>query len=131
MGINTTVLPDNSPYIGWAFDVAIEVVNLNFQCIQGPIYLLMVYNLAGHNLITFAQDQPGQTFFKDTRKDFGIFAFTAGVVQSSSDEGTSTSLMVPDQFKNLTVNQLGLLKTPWGQVYMGYAQAYGTNWGIS
>ena len=62
MGIGANYLPDSSPSIQHAYDYAINTVNLDLACAPsqptswGP-YQLAVYNLGGHVLIEFAQDQ--------------------------------------------------------------------------
>jgi hypothetical protein len=55
----------------------------------------------------------------------------AGVIGSSADETTSESLVVPEAMKNLTLQNLQNLKTPYGRQYLYFAQAFGTNWGLS
>lgn len=130
MGIGPSVLPDDSNYLVWAYDVALAIVNRALAAVP-PIYMLAIYNLAGDNLINYAQDTPPSTYFADLRKTWGINSFVAGVITSSSDEGTSESLTVPDAFKNLTIADLQNLKTPYGRTYLGFAQRYGTLWGIS
>ena len=56
---------------------------------------------------------------------------TVGLVNASSDESTSTSLLVPDVFKDMNIDDLALLTTPWGRTYAGLAQKVGSVWGIS
>jgi len=141
MGVPAEYLPSTSPVIGYAYNTAAATVNTAFMCVPGPIYLQMVYNLAGHLLATWAPDVPGfiyitvettqYGFFQYLRKQNNMLGFTTGIVQSSSDEGTSASMVVPKQAENLTVGQLQLTTTVWGRTYLGYAQDYGTNWGIS
>jgi hypothetical protein len=132
MGIGTAVLPDDSPSIIYAWDMAIALVNLDFALIPGPLYQVAVYNLAGSNLINWAIDVPGSTYFKDLRAQWKIDSFVPGVVQSASDEGTSSSLQIPEFFNNLTLADLQLLKDPWGRAYMAIAQNYGpTVWGLN
>jgi len=154
MGISTTILPSNSPVIAFAYEVALETVNpaLGFGgfpfpgwcppgMLGGAAYTLSVYNLAGHNVIVFAMDQPGappvdgsdppMPFFAFTRKELKINAFTPGVVTSTSDEGTSVSLLNPEFMKTLGMTDMMLVKTPWGRQYMSFAQKYGTLWGLS
>ena len=132
MQITSIVLPDDSEYLTWAYDLSISIVNLAFTCVPGPMYLLMVYNLGGSNLINFAQDQPGQTYFADLRKALNINSLTSGLVASSSDEGTSVSLLNPDFIKTLTIADLQYYKDPYGRTYLGYAQRYGPSaWGVS
>ena len=141
MGVPVLYLPTDSPVIGYAYNTAVATVNPAFMCVPGPIYLQMVYNLAGHLLATWAPDVPGQVyirvedvpygFFQYLRKQNNMLGFTTGIVQSSSDEGSSVGLVVPKQAENLTVGQLQLTTTVWGRTYLGYAQDYGTNWGLS
>ena len=69
----------------------------------------------------------GQTYIADSRKTYGLLAFTAGPVISSSDEGTSQTLVEPEWMKTLTISAGNLLKTPWGADYLSYTQQYGPN----
>lgn len=151
MGISTTILPSNSPVIGMAFAVALSIVNQALVNVCVPqfdstgaqlnsgglsIYALCVYNLAGSNLLAYAQDQngapvvegsgdPGLPFFQWTRKQFNINGFTSGVVQASSDDGTSVSLVVQEAAKMFTLANLQALKDPYGRQYLALAQSYG------
>ncbi len=139
MGINPLYLPSNSPSIGWAYSIALMIVNPALATIATPssspvqtsIYVQSVYNLAGDNLINYAQDQPGRTYFADLRKAYSINSFASGVVTSASDSGTSDSLAVPEALQALTLSQLQNIKTPWGRQYLAYAQTYGTMWGVA
>lgn len=139
MGINPIYLPTNSPAIGWAYTVALMVVNPDLALVGSPagapvqtsMYAIAVYNLAGDNLINFAPDQDGREYFATLRKTMGISAFAAGVVTSASDSGTSDSLAVSEALHNLTIGQLQNLKTPWGRQYLAIAQSYGTIWGVA
>lgn len=139
MGISATYLPDNAPIIPYAFDASMPLVNLNLQLLPmaypaGPdnnMYNLAVYNLSGDVLINYATDQSGRTYFEDLRKAFGINKFSAGVVASTSDVSTSTSLLNPDFMRGLTFGDLQMLKTPYGRAYMAMAQSQGTLWGLS
>lgn len=136
MGISATVLPDDSVYIGWAYAVAVEIVNLEISCISKLMYALAVYNLAGDNLVNYAQDNPDltppdNTFFADLRTAWDITGFVAGVIQSSADVTTSESLLVPDFMQGLTMADLQNLKTPYGRAYLAIAQRTGTIWGVS
>jgi len=141
MGVPVEYLPSDSPSIGYAYNTAVAIANPMFQCVPGPIYLQMVYNLAGHLLATWAPDVPGLIyitvenvnygFFQYIRKQNNMLGFTTGTVSSSSDEGTSASMVVPHQANNLTIRDLSYLTTVWGRTYLGYAQSFGTNWGVS
>jgi len=131
MGIKAKDLPDGAPVITMAFTIAIELVNLAIQQASPLMYQQAVYGLAGDNLVTYAPDQNGCTFFEDLRKSLKILQFTAGVVSSSSDESTS-QLEVIEAAKNFTLGNLQNLKTPWGRQYLSIAQSYGpTIWGLN
>lgn len=143
MQIPAAALPDNSPVITIAFDVSIEIVNPQFNWIGASlIYELAVYNLAGSNLLNYATDPLPPTFFINVngtevpyfqalRQQLGMTSFVAGVIQSTSDESTAESLMVPDALKGLTLANLQQLKDPYGRQYLAFAQDYGSLWGLS
>lgn len=142
MQIPVIALPDDSPSIQIALAIAEDLTNPALKAIQSPacstlnytgssIYDLAVYNLGGDNLINFAQDVSGGTFFQTARQSYGINSFVAGVISSTSDNGTGESMVVPDSLKNLTLQNLQQLKTPYGRQWLYFSQAYGTLWGIS
>jgi hypothetical protein len=131
MNISATALPPTSEWIGWAYDYAQEVVSPTLGCVSSLIYALALYNLAGDFLVNYAPDSPGQCVFANLRSTYKIGSFVPGVVQSTSDNGTSTSLLVPDFMKELMLADLQELKTPWGRAYLAFAQKYGTLWGIT
>jgi hypothetical protein len=145
MGINTTILPADSPVIAMALGVALGIVNqalLAAGCgpsIPGvpPIsfYTLAVYNLAGSNLLSYAQDQPDAPnvpgsnppapFFQNLRQKWDLLGFVSGVVTAAGDEGTNTTLIVQEAAKNFTLANLQQLKDPYGRQYLAIAQSYG------
>ena len=151
MGVPTAWLPSGTPTIFYAYNTAVSTVNTAFACVPGPIYLQMIYNLAGHQLATWAPDptwapgpvtgapplpfinQDGKSygFWQWLRKENNVTGFITGTVQSSSDEGTSVGLVVPKQAENLTIGQMQLTTTIWGRTYLGLAQSYGSPWGMS
>lgn len=144
MRINTTVLPDNSPWIQWSYNYALMIVNQTLQLVGSvppentgwSIYAIAVYNLAGDTLINYSPDQDGQDYFTQLRGSttnggYGISDFAPGVVQSVSDVSTSTGMLVPDFMKELTLSDLQLLKTPYGRQYLALAQKFGTLWGLT
>ena len=157
MGISTSVLPDGAPVIGMAFAVALGLVNPALRIAHIPsqdssgaqlngggltFFALAVYNLAGDNLLNYAQDQPGapnvkgskppMPFFAWTRKQWNINGFVSGVIQSAGDETTNQSMVVQDAAKAFTLANLQQLKTPYGRQYLAIAQSFGPEtWGIS
>ncbi len=130
-GFPSGALPDTSAVIPMALNVALEIVNLQMALVSPTIYTLAVYNLGASNVLNYAQDQSGQTYFADLRKQFNTYGFTAGVISSTADESTSESLLTPEFMKGLTLANLQQLKDPWGRQYLAFAQSSGTLWGIS
>ena len=143
MGVPTSVLPDDAPVIPVALQVAVDTVNLAIARVAPNEYTLAVYNLGGSNLVNFAPDAlgapvyktpsdgPGLPYWAYLRYDMKLSSFTPGVVASTSDDGTSTSLLNPDFMKTLSMTDVQLVKTPWGRAYMSIAQQYGQLWGLS
>jgi hypothetical protein len=152
MGISTSVLPDNSPVIPMAYQVALAIVispmGLCCYCPNPTIpanasglslmYTLAVYNLGGDNLLNYAQDLPDAPIYMDERPYFAywrwkwnLYDFISGVVQSSSDVSTSQSLVVQKAAEEFTLMDLQNLKTPWGRRYLAIVQNFGAIWGIT
>ena len=121
-----------SIYVAWALNYALEVA-IDWPGIGSRIsgyagsYLMAVYNLALHQLLKIGQDAQGATFFSGIRQTYGLTTLRPGVVMASGDENTSQTLVVPEFFKNLTLSELDLIKTPYGRAYLEYAQMYGGN----
>lgn len=131
VGIKAALLPDNADIIVTSLAIAQEIVNEQLACASPRMYTLAVYNLATDRLINYAPDVQNQTYFQDLRKDMKINQPSVGVVSSSSDESTSTTLLNPEQMKYFTLRDLQMLKTPYGREYMGLAQSVGTIWGLT
>lgn len=131
VGIDPLYLPDNSPTIGYAFDIAASMVNTALAVLPGNLYALAIYNFAADSVINFAPDQDGRTYFLDLRTSLGINTFVPGVISSSSNSPTSQSTLNPEFMKNLTFGDLQLMKTPYGRTYLNMAQSYGTIWGVA
>ncbi len=133
--IPVSALPTNSPYIGYAYNVALATVYKGMQCIAPDIYVLAAYNLGLDRLINFAPDQTGQSYFSTLRSSspngYGINNFVPGVVTAASDESTSTTLTAPEFMGRLTLSDLQRLKTPFGLTYLSFMQDMGTLWGLS
>jgi subtilisin family serine protease len=124
-GNPVTSNPNTYPPQVWALVIALALVNRVLRVAGYSIYARAVYCLASDRLINFGMDQPNQNWFAEQRKLYKIGAFAPGVVQSAGDQGTNSSLVVPEQFKNFTVMDLQTLHTPWGREYVGLAQAFG------
>lgn len=126
-GVPTNDLPADSEYLQWSFNIAMGVALIPPTAMPPILYVMAVYNLGMHQLLKMAQDQAGQLFFAQQRAAFKLLTFIAGPVISSADQSTSNALAAPDFLKGLTMADLDLLKTPWGQQYLAYAQSYGPN----
>src|ERR1700743_166794 len=75
MGIPTSVLPDGSVWIQWAFNQAVSLVNHQIRVV--PLqYLLAVYNLAGDTLVNIAQDEPDAPAVPGSKPPLPFFAWT-------------------------------------------------------
>jgi hypothetical protein len=158
VGVSSEDLAANAATAAMALAVALGIVNQALQCVAIPqtdssgvalngggvtVYNLATYNLAASNFLSYAQDppdapiipgsgDPGLPFFQYLRKQWGLNAFVSGVVQSTSDEGTSTSLVVQEAAKNFTLANLTQLKDPYGRQYLSLVQSYGPSvWGMS
>ena len=140
MGITQAQLPDNSIWLTYAFCVAMQVVNQAIQCASPLLYLLAVNNLAGSNLLNYAQDVTpvvpyppndansianGIGFFAYTRAQYNMLGFVSGVISAAADESTSEAMVVPESFKNWTMANLQQAKDPYGRAYLGIAGDYG------
>lgn len=148
MRITTAVLPDDSPWINWALQQSLGLVNRALMAVRNTvptvwtIYTRAVYNLAGHILVETAPDvpdapnvpgsDPAAPYFTNLRSGLDMAGFISGVINSTSDNGTGNSMVVPEAMQTLTFSDLQTMKTPWGRTYLGIAQKYGpTIWGIS
>jgi hypothetical protein len=142
MAIDPLYLPSNSPFFQWTFDKALAlVIQIPYQRLRwapaehqgaaGADYTLAVYNCAGHLLLETAQDQPGRDYFNKTRADLGLNHFSAGVAASTSDQSTSTSLATPDALHQLTIGDLGFMRTLYGRAYLSFQQDFGGIFGLS
>ena len=215
MGVQANYLPDSSTIVQHAFDQALNIVNLDLtsapaQTTSWDPYGLAVYNLAGHLICEFAQDQsyalsalswangyatattavahamlpgdrltissvspigysgpptlgyvqvqavpdathfsyalspdPGaatllagaaatERYFLYARQQYKMTSFVPGVVTSANDLSTGAGLLNPEFMRSLTLENLQLLKTPYGQAYLSAAQKYGPNiWGVN
>lgn len=127
-GVTTAQLPSNSEYLPWAFQYGVNVTTQTASALMPPpSYVLACYNAGFHYMLTIAQDQLGQTFFSGLRTQYNLLAFVAGAVISSGDQGTSQTLSGSRGLEDLSLAAMDFLKTPWGQQYLQYAQAYGPN----
>lgn len=73
-----------------------------------------------------------ERFFARARAGFKINSLVPGVVTNASDVSTGAGLLNPEFMRSLTLENLQLLKTPYGRSYLQIAQKYGpTIWGLT
>ena len=130
-GITTTVMPDGDPGFDYAYAFALQWIPQTLNCVSGVMYTAAIYNWGVSLLIEFQQDQAGQTFFADLRKQFGVNNFVAGVIQSTSDETTSDTLEIGTALANMNIADLQRVKDPFGRRALSMMSALGPLWGLS
>lgn len=130
-GFSATALPDDSVYLQWSYDIAVETVNRTLQQVAPTVYALAVYNLATSYLVNFAMDTLPDTTFSKLRAKLNLDGPALGPVTSTSDEGTSVSVQAPDFFSELSLEELSQLRDPWGRRYLMLAQKCGSVWGLN
>ena len=124
-------LPDNSPWIDTTLAMAQAAMNTTLALVPS-LFVIATYNYGADRLVNYAPDQANRTFFKSLREKLAILSFASGLVTSSSDAGTSSSLQTIEAAKDMTLGNLQLAKTPWGRAYLDVTQSYGpTVWGLS
>jgi len=136
-------VPASSPQVTYAFNFALQWVNTDLANVPGlqgawTIYAQAVYNLAADTLIAWQPDGAEDPIYKDNqqywawlRTKYNVLAFVPGIVQSTSDEGTSSSYLLPRGYEGYTIAEIQNTKTPYGRNYLGIAQSYGTLWDIT
>lgn len=138
--IPALALPDNSPVIPAALQIAMGIVNPQLQGFCAPavgslpsisFYTLAVYNLATDRVVNYAPDQTDRNYFAELRERLKLDLFVPGVISSEGSTSTSTAMATPDYMKTLSFRDLQTLKTPWGREYMMIAQDTAQLWGIS
>lgn len=130
-GINTTVMPVDDPGFSIALQLAMEWIPLVLNCVSPVIYTLTVYQWGVSSLVQFQQDQDGQNYFANLRAKFNEGDFVPGVISSTSDEATSTTLTVGQSLSDLGITELQLVKDPFGRLAVATLLNLGTLWGLS
>jgi hypothetical protein len=139
MGVPANDVPDTA-WLQVAYDQALNLAYWGLATVPSQpttpsIYAMAVYNLGCAFLIQYAQDDPTvnppSTYWADLRKQFNINAFQYGLIQQAADQGTSSGMYISDQLKGMTLLDMQLAKTPWGQAYLMIAGQWGTIWGLT
>ena len=130
-GITTTVMPDDDPGFDLAFSIAQEWIPLVLNCISPTIFTNATYCWGVSVLLQFQQDQSGQNFFDTMRSRYGSNNLVPGVISSTADESTSTSLTVGRALSDLSLEDLQRVKDPFGRQAISYLMELGPQWGLS
>jgi len=131
MQVPTTAIPDNDPGYAVAYQLALDLVPVDFAKLSPDVYTLTVYNWGGSQLLQFQPDITGQTWFADARAAYHINSFVAGVIDTSADSTTSQHMMVGQGLQNLSLIDLQRLKDPYGRQALAWMQSIGTLWGLT
>ena len=119
-----------SPWVTYAFNQALALT-VDVSTITPIMYVLAVYNGAGHILLTIAPDQAGLTYFQTARTDMKLLQPQIGIITSSADEGTSNSFAVGDGMRNMTMTDLDFYRSPYGRSWLQYTQDFGAIFGLT
>jgi len=131
MGIPVGAMSDVDPGWEYAFTLGEGMIPLEINAIAPDMYTVAVYNFAGSVLIQWQQDYPNQVFFADARQAYGINTFTAGVITTAADNGTSESMTIGKGLGNLDLSSLQRAKDPYGRQALAIMMSLGTLWGLS
>lgn len=127
-----TLDSSGAPILTTTLTIAADIANSALEQASNDIYMLAVYNLATDRLVNYAQDTAPANYFSTLRNNYKLSAFVPGVVSSSSDNGSATTMLNTEGMKNFTLQDLQTLKTPWGRQYIAFAQMYGPAlWGLT
>jgi hypothetical protein len=127
------IAPDCLPtdWVLWSYQNAINNVYSLIGALDPINYTLAVYNWGADWLLNWSPDQNGQNFFTNQRKVWNLLTPKTGLVESASDESTSSSYAVSDAMRNMTIGSLNQFNTPYGRAYLAIAQSMGTLWGLT
>ena len=129
---NALTLPVVNDYnVNAAYAVAQCTVDPYINCVSPIYYTMAMYNFATDWLINNAPDLECQTYWEKLRAKWMVNSPISGVVESTADKSTSTSLRVPEVFNNLSPFDLQLMRTPYGRAYMAIASKFSDIWGLS
>ena len=129
-GNNLTVVLISSGTI--ASGQSLSAVGLNALVIGGSGYAWEVNPAQNYgSVLTPFTMTSTLNYFANLRAQFKVFQFVAGVVQTSGDEGSQTTIAVTDAMKGLKFSELNYNKTPYGNNYIAYVQPIGSPFGMS
>jgi hypothetical protein len=118
--VDATALPDNSTDITNSFDYALARVAQIIETLNPIDYGRAVYNLAMHDLIF----NSNAAIFDEVKLALNLAFQKTGFVQSTSDEGTSTSMALADYLTKQNAAMMELSKTQYGIQYIAIISLY-------
>lgn len=130
-GITEAVMPNDDPGFQIAFDVGVAWIPCVLNQISPAIYTYTVYQWGVSWLLQWQNDQDGQDFFTTMRSRYGVNNLVAGVISSTADEATSTSLTVGRALSDLDLVSLQEIKNPYGRAAVATLMSLGPVWGLS
>jgi hypothetical protein len=140
MAVPPQAMPDIT-VLQACFDQAENLAYYGLQTIPSQptspsIYAFAVYNLAAAILAQVAMDDPNapppyNTYWANLQQQAGLNNFVAGLINSAADQGTSDGLYILPQLAGMTLFNLQLTKTPWGQQYLVFSGQWGMIWGLT
>jgi len=140
MGVPTEAMPDDA-MLQMCYDQAYNLAywglaTIPYAPLSPSLFAFAVYNLGCAFLVQFAYDDPTapppyNTFWTSLRQKLGIGTMSYGLINSAADQGTSETQYIPDVIKGMTLLDLQLLKSPWGQAYLMIAGEWGSLWGLT
>lgn len=131
VGITDVVMPVDDPGFALWFAIALEWIPLQLRTVSPTLYTYCVYDWGVSVLLQFQQDQAGQAYFKDMRKDFGVYNLVAGAISADADESTSVTLTLGKSMSDLSLQDLQRVKDPYGRNAIATLMSLGSLWGLS
>jgi hypothetical protein len=118
--IDDIALPDDSDDITNSYEYALARVAEIIEAFNDIDYTRAVYNLAMHDLILNSTAE----VFWPVQLALNIAFQKTGFVQSTSDEGTSTSMALADYLAKQNASMMELSKTQFGLQYIAIISLY-------
>ena len=131
VGITANVMPDDDPGFADTLLFAQQWIPETLRCLACYLYTAAVYNWGVSLIIQYQGDQAGQVFFRDARAGYGVNNLVPGVISSTADESTSTTLTVGRALSNLSLMDLQRAKDPYGRQALSILMDMGPLWGLS
>lgn len=130
-GIDENAMPDGNAGFQIALNVGVAWIPLVLKQIDCTIYTYTVYQWGVSWLLQWQSDQEGETFFQDMRSRYGVNNLVPGVISSTSDESTATSLTVGKALSDLDLVSLQEIKNPFGRAAVATLMSLGPIWGLT